>query len=63
MTSEHPSIKEEARRLLESLPDTASWDDIVYQLAVRRSVDLGLADAVAGRVVDAHAARHELGRK
>jgi hypothetical protein len=63
MTSEHPSIKEEARRLLEALPDTASWDDIVYQLAVRRSLDLGLADAAAGRVVDAHAAHRELGRK
>jgi predicted transcriptional regulator len=26
-------------------------------------VDLGLADAAAGRVVDAHAAHRELGRK
>jgi hypothetical protein len=63
MAKENPSIKEQARKLLESLPDTATWDDIVYQLAVRRSVDLGLADAVAGRVVDAHAAHRELGRK
>ncbi len=63
MSSQNPSIKEQARLLLEALPETVTWDDIVYQLAVRRSVDLGLADAVAGRVIDAHAARRELRRK
>jgi hypothetical protein len=30
---------------------------------VRRSVDQGLVDAAAGRVVDANAARRELRRK
>jgi predicted transcriptional regulator len=63
MASQDPSIKEQARKLLESLPETATWDEIVYQLAVRRSVDLGLADAATGRLVDPHTARHDLGRK
>ena len=63
MVSGNPSIKEQARELLETLPDSATWDDIVYQLAVRRSVDLGLADAIAGRVIDVHSARRELRRK
>lgn len=63
MAGQNPSIKEQARKLLESLPETATWDDIVYQLAVRRSVDQGLVDAAAGRVVDANVARRELRRK
>jgi hypothetical protein len=63
MAGQNPTIKEQARKLLESLPETATWDDIVYQLAVRRSVDQGLVDAAAGRVVDANAARRELRRK
>jgi predicted transcriptional regulator len=63
MAGQNPTIKEQARKLLESLPETATWDDIVYQLAARRSVDQGLVDAAAGRVVDANAARRELRRK
>jgi hypothetical protein len=60
MASRTPSTKDQARELLESLPDSATWDDIVYELAVRRSVELGIADADAGRVMDAASVRREL---
>lgn len=45
-------IKPDARRLVEGLPDTASWDDLAYQVYVRQSIEAGLADSAAGRVVD-----------
>ena len=49
--SDSPNIKPEARRLVENLPDSATWDDLAYEVYVRQSVAAGLADADAGRVV------------
>ena len=49
--SESPSIKPDARRLVESLPESATWDDLAYEVYVRQAVELGLADGEAGRVV------------
>lgn len=49
MTNTAPSLKQKAHELIDQLPDTATWDDVVYELAVRRSVERGLADSEAGR--------------
>ena len=49
--SDQPSIKPDARRLVEGLPDTATWDDLAYEIYVRQAIELGLADAAAGRTV------------
>jgi predicted transcriptional regulator len=49
--SDSPNIKPEARRLVDSLPDSATWDDLAYEVYVRQSVEAGLADADAGRVL------------
>jgi predicted transcriptional regulator len=43
--------KEEARKLIETIPDTASWDDIMYEFYVRKKIEIGLEEADAGRVV------------
>ena len=50
--SDPSGIKPEARRLVESLPDFATWDDLAYEVYVRQSIEAGLAHADAGRVVD-----------
>lgn len=60
MASVTPTIKEQARELLEGLPEDVTWDDIVYELAVRRSIELGLADAEAGRVTEVRDVRRAL---
>lgn len=60
MAAHTPTTKEQARALLEDLPDDVTWDDIVYELAARRSIELGLADADKGRVMDATVVRREL---
>ena len=49
--SEPRNIKPDARKLIESLPESASWDDLAYEVYVRQSIEAGEADAEAGRVV------------
>jgi len=45
------TIKEEAKRLIDTLPDTASWDDIIYEIYVKQKIAAGLQAAEEGRVV------------
>jgi predicted transcriptional regulator len=54
-------IKEEARRLVESLPDDSTWEDLMYEVYVRAAVQSGLADSDAGRVTDVEKVREEFG--
>jgi hypothetical protein len=42
-------IKSAAARLVRELPDSASWDDLMYQIYVRQKIEAGLADLKAGR--------------
>ena len=49
--SEPRNIKPDARQLIENLPDTATWDDLAYEVYVRQSVEAGLRDSDSGRVV------------
>ena len=46
-----PPLKQQAHALVDNLPDSATWDDLAYEAELRASVDRGLADAEAGRVV------------
>ena len=50
--ADQPSIKPDARQLVESLPESATWDDLAYEIYVRQSIDAGVADAEAGRLVE-----------
>ena len=45
------TIKEEAKKLLERLPDEASWDDLMYEIYVRKKIASGLAAAEAGKLI------------
>ena len=45
------NIKEEARRIIDTLPDDTSWDDIMYQIRLRQKVERGLKDIEQGRTV------------
>ena len=55
------NIKEEARRLVENLSDDSTWEDLMYQIYVRESIESGLADSEAGRVTDVEDVRKEFG--
>ena len=43
------NVKEEARRLLDRLPENATWDDLMHEIYVRKAIEAGLADSEAGR--------------
>lgn len=55
------SVKDEARHLVETLPDDATWDDIQYAVYVRQAIERGLKDAREGRTVPLDEARKMFG--
>jgi predicted transcriptional regulator len=46
------SAKEEVRRILEQIPDNASFEDIQYHIYVRGKIERGLEDVKQGRVIE-----------
>jgi predicted transcriptional regulator len=44
--------KEAVRRLLDELPDEASFEDIQYHIYVQEAVQIGLDAAARGELVD-----------
>jgi hypothetical protein len=56
-----PSIKEEARRLVEKLPENSTWEDLVHEIYVRQAVEAGLADSRAERTTDVDQVRSSFG--
>ena len=55
------SVKTEARRLVEQLPEDATWDDLMYEIYVRQAVEMGLQDSSDGRTVTVEEVRRRLG--
>jgi len=45
------SAKDEVRRILEQIPDNASFEDIQYHIYAREKIDRGLEDVEQGRVI------------
>ncbi len=54
-------LKSQAHRLIDALPDDATWDDVMYHVYVRQCIDAGIADADAGRVIDVDEVRRQFG--
>jgi len=54
-------IKEEAHRLLDNLPEKATWDDLMYRIYVRQAIEAGIKDSDAGRTVDVKEVRKKFG--
>ena len=44
-------LKKEVENMLNDLPDDANWDDVMYKIYVRQSIEQGLEDSKAGRTV------------
>jgi hypothetical protein len=59
--SEVASIKPEAHQLVEHLPEDATWDDLLYQVYVRQSIEAGLKDFNEGRTIPVSEVRRRLG--
>ena len=45
-------VKEQAHKLIDQMPDQATWDDLMRQIYVREIIEQGLADSKAGHTKD-----------
>ena len=55
------SVKEAAHQLIEQLPDNVTWGDLAYRMAVRASIERGLAEARAGHLIPQEEIEKEFG--
>jgi hypothetical protein len=55
------NVKEAAHRLIDELPDGASWDDLMYKIYVRQAIEAGLKDSELGHTVDISEVRKRFG--
>ena len=60
MTPLLPAIKDQLATIINSLPEQATWDDVLYEIYVRQSVEQGLADVAAGRTIPAEEVKNYL---
>ncbi|MEK6803719.1 MAG: hypothetical protein AABZ34_13810 [Nitrospirota bacterium] len=49
-----PTTKKQALQMIKSLPEKATWDDIMYEIYVRKKIEAGVVAADEGKVM-----RHE----
>jgi len=54
-------LKEEARKLIEALPDDATWADFTRLVFERQMIEEGIADIEAGRTWTSDEIREKLG--
>ena len=55
------TVKDEARRLVERLPEDATWEDLQSEICFRQVVEAGLKDSREGRTVPLEEARRRFG--
>jgi hypothetical protein len=55
------SIKEQAHQLLDNLPDSATWEDVMYRIYVRQAIEAGVKDSDQGQTVDVKEVRKKFG--
>jgi hypothetical protein len=53
--------REEAHRLIERMPQNATWDDLMHEIYVREAIERGLADSKTGRTKDVREVRAKYG--
>lgn len=58
---ENVNIKEEARRLVDQLPDNSTWEDLMHEIYVRQAIERGLADSGARRTTSVESVREKFG--
>ena len=44
-----PMTKDEAHKLVDMMPEGATWDELIHEVYVRESIEKGLADSKAGK--------------
>lgn len=56
-----PNLKEKAFKLINELPEDATWDDLMYKIYVQQAIEAGLKDSDAGRTMSVRDVRAKFG--
>jgi len=59
--TQSPDVKADAHRIIDDLPEDATWDDVMYRIYVRQSIEAGIKDADNNNVVDVEEVRRRFG--
>jgi predicted transcriptional regulator len=46
------TVKDEIRRMIESLPENATWEDVQYSIYVRERIERGRGEAADGKILE-----------
>jgi hypothetical protein len=55
------SLKEEARRLVDRLPENSTWDDLMHEIYARQSIEKGLSDSQEDHTTSVEDVREKFG--
>lgn len=55
------TIKNEAKSIIDRMPDDFTWDDLLHEIYVRKTIEDGLNDSEAGKTKDVHEIRKKFG--
>ena len=55
------SIKIKAQQILNNLPDSATWDDLMNRIYVLQTIEAGIEDSDQGRTMDVKDVRKKFG--
>lgn len=56
-------VKEAAKKLIEALPESATWDDVMYEFYIKQKLAQALKEADEGDVVSHERAKDQLSSK
>ena len=57
------TIKENAKMLINSLPNDSTWDDIMYEIYVKQKIEKGLKEIRSGKIISHSDVKRTLGKK
>jgi predicted transcriptional regulator len=57
------NLKEQAKQLIENLPENSTWDDLIYQIYVRQAIESGLKDSEEGKILSVEEVKEKFGVK
>ena len=57
------TIKEEAAKLIQQLPEQATWDDVMYEIYVRQKIEEGIKAADSGNALSHEEVKRRFGLK
>ena len=55
------NLKEKAIKLVNDLPEDATWDDLMYKIYVQQAIEAGIEDSDAGRTMSVSDVRAKFG--